>query len=389
MAEWREDFAKLVSFDSVSFRERQTADWLKERLEQMGFTVWEDRAGENYDGNAGNIFGRLDGELPGAPLLFSAHMDVVEPGKKKKTVFEPNGMIRSAGNTVLGADDIAGIIEILYGISYVIEHHIPHRAIEVVFPIGEEVYIKGSDVIDYSRLEAKEAYVLDMSGDVGVAARKAPSIISFRVEVHGKASHAGFAPEAGVHAIQIAAKAIAGLTLGHLEEGTTLNIGMVEGGVATNIVPESCVCTGEIRSFRHERALELVEEVQSIFEKAASETVAASMSGNGETTESDTIAASQNIAKITVTHEVHMEAYEVPEDAGVIKHFKEACEPLGLPGTVGDTFGGSDNNNFVQNGLEGLVLSCGMYRVHSVEEYTLEKEIEQGIALVAQLLQSK
>lgn len=372
MAGWKEDFEKLVSFDSVSFRERQTADWLCERLKQMGFTVWEDNAGESYGGNAGNVFGRLEGELPGAPILFSAHMDVVEPGTGKKAVFEPEGTIRSRGNTVLGADDIAGIIEILYGISYVQEHSIPHRAVEVVFPIGEEVYIKGSDVIDYSQLKAEEAYVLDMSGDVGVAARKAPSIISFQVEVQGRASHAGFAPEAGIHAIQVAAKAITGLTMGRLEEGTTLNIGMVEGGVATNIVPERCVCTGEIRSFRHERALELVEEVREIFEDAA---------------KADAFEGKKDAAKITVTHKVHMEAYEVPKDADIIKHFRQACGILGLPGTVVETFGGSDNNNFVKRGLEGLVLSCGMYQVHSVAEYSRTKEIERGISLVAQLLQ--
>lgn len=122
-------------------------------------------------------------------------------GKRQKSVLEKDGTIHSAGDTVLGADDISGILEILYGVQLVLDSGKPHKKIEILFTIGEELYVKGSDVFDYSKVTAKQAYVLDLSGAVGTAARRAPSIISMRAEIKGKAAHAGFEPENGIHAI--------------------------------------------------------------------------------------------------------------------------------------------------------------------------------------------
>ena len=184
-----EDFKQLVSFDSISFHERKTADWLIERLQKMGFSVEEDDAGSHYGGDTGNLYAVLDGTLPGDPVIFCAHMDVVEPRSGKKSVLEKDGTIHSAGDTVLGADDISGILEILYGVQLVIDSGKPHKKIELLFTIGEELYVKGSDVFDYSKVTAKQAYVLDLSGAVGDAARRAPSIISVRAEIRGKAAH--------------------------------------------------------------------------------------------------------------------------------------------------------------------------------------------------------
>ena len=264
-----EDFKQLVSFDSISFHERNTADWLLARLKSMGFSVEEDQAGAYYGGDTGNIFAVLDGELEGDPVIFCAHMDVVEPGSGKKSVLEKDGTIHSAGDTVLGADDISGILEILYGVQLVIDSGKPHKKIELLFTIGEELYVKGSDVFDYSKVTAKQAYVLDLSGAVGDAARRAPSIISVRAEIRGKAAHAGFEPENGIHAIFAAANAVSRLCMGHVDEETTFNIGTIQGGTATNIVPDCCVLTGEIRSYDHGKALETVRMTERIFTEEA------------------------------------------------------------------------------------------------------------------------
>lgn len=125
-----EDFKQLVSFDSISFHERNTADWLLARLKSMGFSVEEDQAGSHYGGDTGNIFAVLDGELDGDPVIFCAHMDVVEPGSGKKSVLEKDGTIHSAGDTVLGADDISGILEILYGVQLVLDSGKPHKKLK-------------------------------------------------------------------------------------------------------------------------------------------------------------------------------------------------------------------------------------------------------------------
>lgn len=360
----RDEFAELVEIDSLSFAERDMADCLKKKLLSMGFSVEEDNAGSHYNGNAGNVYGYLKGTLPGEPILLSAHMDVVEPGIGRQAVFSGDGRITSAGDTVLGADDAAGIVEILEGIRTVLENGLPHRDIEVLFPIGEELYIKGTNVFDFEKIRARDAYVLDLSGKIGTAALQAPSIISFQVTVRGKAAHAGFEPEKGIHAVALMSKAIGKIKQGHIDEKTTFNIGTVMGGVGTNIVPESCVCRGEVRSYVHTEALQCIEIMRDIFEKT--------LAGTG--------------AEFDIQTDVHMKAYKIDESDSVVRRFCEACAHMNIACKLTCTFGGSDNNNFVEHGLHGIVLSCGMYQVHSTEEYATVEDLRLGAVLVAELV---
>lgn len=360
----KNDFAQLVSYDSVSFSERNTGDWIIARLKTLGFEVEEDDAGRHYGGNCGNIYGFLKGNIPGDPILFSAHMDVVEPGIGKTAIILEDGKITSSKDTVLGADDICGILGILEGISSVLQDNRPHRDVEVLFAIGEEVYGKGAKLFDYSKIKAKDVYVLDMSGEVGSAAVQAPSIVSFDIMVKGAASHAGFAPEKGINAIAAMSALIADTVQGHIDEDTTLNIGTITGGRATNIVSELCKCSGEIRSYSHKKAMQCLENLQTSLNKLSEE----------------------RGVSVSLEKEVHLEAYRTAEDESVVIRFKKACEKLGLPGETVSTFGGSDNNIYVRQGLHGIVLSCGMFQVHSVEEYTTVDELEKCARLVAELV---
>ena len=359
-----DEFIELTQIDAVSYRERKIADVLKEKLLQLGFEVQEDQAGTAYGSSTGNLYGFLKGSLPGGAILLCAHMDTVEPGLGKHAVFHENGKITSSGDTILGADDVCGLVEILEGIRSVKEAGVPHRDIEILFAIAEELYIKGSSVFDFSKVRAKEAYVLDISGPVGSAAYKAPSLISYQVVVTGKASHAGFDPEHGVHAIAIASEAITQISQGHVDEETTCNIGLIEGGSGTNIVPEKCTVKGEIRSYSHEKATRCVEEVGNTFKKVAE----------------------KHGAESELTCEVHLIAYETAKDSVPVKRFERVSKELGLAGNLVETFGGSDNNSFAKNGIPGLVLSNGMYQAHSVNEYTTIKDLVTGAELIAGLI---
>ena len=147
-----DEFQELTAIDAPSFGERQMADRLIVKLKELGFEV---------GGNAGNLYAYLPGDLTGDPVLLSGHMDTVEPSKGKKGIIGEDGVIRSAEKAVLGADDVAGLVEILEGIRSVKEAGVPHRDIEILFAIAEELYIKGSSVFDFSKVRAKEAYVLD------------------------------------------------------------------------------------------------------------------------------------------------------------------------------------------------------------------------------------
>ncbi len=359
-----EEFKELVEIDSISFHEREMADRLTQKLTELGFEVSEDDAGSRYGGNAGNIYGFLKGELPGESILLAAHMDTVGPGIGKKAFLQDDGKIVSDGTTVLGADDVTGIVGILEGIRSVLGEGKPHRDIEVMFPIGEELYNRGSILFDFNKIKSKTAYVLDVSGPVGTAAVQAPTIISFEVDVRGKASHAGFAPEAGIHAIKIMSKGIVNLKQGHLDEETTLNIGVIKGGEATNIVPELVTCVGELRSYDHEKALSTLEYVKKTFEAIATD----------------------DGAEVEMRYEIKTKAYKIPENTFVVNHFKEACQKLGFKGKLISTFGGSDNNNFAAYGIEGIVLSCGMYQVHSTKEYSYVKDLVDIADLVKELI---
>lgn len=362
-----EEFCELVTIDAIPFKERQMADVLKKKLTELGFEVMEDNTGEQYHGSCGNVYGYLKGDLQGNPILFSAHMDTVEPGINKKPILHDDGTITSDGTTVLGADDLSGIVAILEALRVIKEKGIPHRSIEILLTFAEEVYIKGSGVFDYSVVKAREAYVLDLDGAVGTAAIKAPTLVAFSAKIIGKASHAGFAPEQGIHSIAVAAEAVTKIRQGRIDSDTTVNIGTIEGGLARNIVPELCFLQGEVRSLNHEKALAQAEEIKGIFE--------------------ETVAGYH--AKLEFTTSFGCLAYEVGEAHPVIRRFEKACQKLGYPTKLIETFGGSDNNNFLLHGITGIVLSCGMNKVHSLHEYTHVDDLERCGNIVMELMTSK
>ena len=232
-----EDFCRMVSIDSPSYGEREITDLLKDKLRDLGFEVREDRAAEVLGGSAGNIYAWLDGEKDAEPILFCSHTDTVEPSRGKKAIVHEDGTISSAGDTVLGGDDLCGVVEILEGIRHLEEEKIPHRPVEVLFTAAEEAFAKGAGAFDYEKmgLRSKEAYILDLSGPAGSAAISAPTLIGWEARIKGKASHAGFSPEKGIDAIMAAARAIEALSSGRIGDDTTMNIGTIKGGEADNI----------------------------------------------------------------------------------------------------------------------------------------------------------
>lgn len=358
------DFFELVSIDSPSYGEREITDVIRNKLQELGFEVREDGAAEKIGGNAGNLYAFLDGELGAEPILFCGHTDTVEPSRGKQAVLQEDGRITSAGDTVLGADDLCCVAEILEGVRHLKEEKLPHRPVEIILMAAEEVFGKGAKAYDYDGqgFLSKEAYVLDMSGHVGSAALQAPTMIGWKATIKGKAAHAGFAPETGMNAILAASKAVSKLAPGWIGNNTTMNVGTVTGGKANNIVPELCVVTGEVRSLDHEKAYSVIKEIRETFEENALET------------------------EVVFEIDEHLVTYHTPEDHPVVKRFKRACEKLDLPGRTTYTLGGSDNNILALHGITGIVLSCGMQQVHSTREFAQIEDLMAGAALVAELL---
>ena len=359
-----DDFIRLAAIDSVSFHEDRIAEVLKEELHIMGFEVYEDDAGTEYGSGTGNLYAVLEGDSGKPAVLLSAHMDTVEPGAGKESIVTDDGRITGTGKTVAGADDLCGIVEILEAVRILKEADVKHGTIEVLFSIAEEEYARGAKVFDYSRVISEDAYILDMSGPAGSADVKAPSIITFKADIKGKAAHAGFSPEIGINAIGVAAAAVNRIRQGRIEDDMTLNIGSISGGEADNIVPERCICSGEARGFDHSRVLEEVQKAERVFKEEAE--------GVG--------------AEIEFDYDVKIRAYQVPEDDRVCRRFVNACRRMNLKGELKATHGGSDNNVFMEKGIRGIVLACGMYNTHSTAEYASISDMKDAAELIAELI---
>ena len=360
------EFIRFTSIDSPSYGEKAISETIRQCFDPLGLLLSEDDTGKRLGGGCGNLYGFLDGDLQAEPLLFSAHMDTVEPCRSKCAAIGEDGRITSGGSTILGADDCAGIVVLLEALRTIQENGLRHRPIEVLFTVAEENYCEGASCFDFSKLRSKQAYILDLSGPVGTAAYRAPTVLSFNATVRGKSSHAGFEPEKGIHAIAAATHAVSLLSMGHADEETTLNVGTISGGIATNIVPDRCIVTGEIRSFSHGKALKLAEEVKQRFQSAAEEFG----------------------AEIDFTTRCGCVAYETPLDHPVAERFRQACEGLGLTPAMQSTFGGSDNNTLMAHGIVGLVLATAMNNCHSCEEYSDISELSRAAELTVSLMTS-
>ena len=364
-----DEFKILASFDSESYEELDISIYLVKRLKELGLEVSIDDAGKKLNENpkaTGNIYGYLKGNIKGEPILLSAHMDTVKPGKNKKVVVDGD-IIKSDGTTVLGSDDITGIITILEALEEIKDKNLDHPDIEVVFFIAEELYGKGSSVFDYSKIKSKHAYVFDLSGEIGLAAYAAPSIISFNVEVFGKSAHTGFDIEEGISAIKISSNAISKINVGRIDNNTTLNIGIINGGVGINIVPDNIIVKGEIRSYDRDFALNLINDIKNTF---------------------DVEAKSFN-SKINFDYIENIRAYNVNLNSYVVNRFKNALNDLKIEPKLIKTFGGSDNNNLNKHGIEGIVVANAMNNVHTVKEYFDINDLIRSINIAIKLITIK
>lgn len=358
-AQLKDEFLELVEIDSPSWGEQEMAERLQKKLAALGMEVGQD--------GSGNIYGYLPGELKRPSILLSAHMDTVEPSQGKQAVIEPDGTIRSAGEAVLGADCVAGLVEILQGIRLVNHSGRSHRPVEVLFSVAEETYCEGLERFDFSQIKSRESYVLDLTGPIGSAALKAPTLVSFQADIRGRAAHAGMEPEKGVNAIAIMAELLGKIPQGHIDPETTCNIGVIEGGKMINIVPELCTIRGEVRGYNHEKVMGIVADIEGLAAETAE--------GAGAVAE--------------FAYKVHIHSYATPAHAQVAARFQQSCRALGLAGELTETFGGSDQNPLSQQGIQGIVLSNGMYKMHTTEEYTTIEDLWQGSRLVASLILSE
>ncbi|MBC8591479.1 M20/M25/M40 family metallo-hydrolase [Wansuia hejianensis] len=356
-------FLEYIQIDSPTKDERKFADFLMKEMEKIGIEVYMDNAGEKVGSNSGNLIGKLKGNTDGETILFSAHMDTVSPGVGIKPQIR-DGVIYSDGTTVLGGDDKAGIAAILEAIETIKEKDIPHGDIEIVFSIFEEGGLYGAKNLDYSKLDAKLGFVLDSGGDPGQIVVQGPAQNKINAKFIGKEAHAGVAPENGISAIQIASEAISNMNLLRVDEETTANIGLINGGGPTNIVAKEVIFEAEARSLKDEKLKEQTDHMVKCCEEAAKKF--------GGEVEVEVINA--------------YGAFNVDENHDIVNKVKAACTNIGLEPYTSTTGGGSDTNILNINGITAVNLGIGEKKPHTLEEHLHIKDLENAARLALEII---
>ena len=360
-------FLELVQIDSPSKKEADVADYLEKILRPLGVEIWRDDAGEKIGGNCGNLYVRLASRESSAPaLLFSSHMDTVMPGIGVKPKLE-NGVIRSDGTTVLGADDKSGVAVIVETLRLLHESKMPHGPVEVVFDVAEEVGLLGANHVDLSRMNAKCAFVLD-SEEMDCVVHRSPSANRFYIEIDGLAAHAGMYPERGVSAIEVFADAVANMRLGRLNAESTANIGTVNGGRATNIVADKVMVTAEARSHSNEFLEDQTRHMIGEFERAVAKFT---RQLDGKVLE----------PKVTAKVKREFNAMNIALDSLPFRLASDAGKSLGIdmkPLAIG---GGTNANVYNEKGLPAVVIGCGMKDEHTTSEHIYVRDMELSTRL--------
>jgi tripeptide aminopeptidase len=356
-------FLELAGEPSPPGQERAVADQVIRYLRDCGLDPDEDGAGPTIGSTAGNVFVRLDPTSEGEPLFLCAHFDTVPPSDAIEPVVE-DGIVRNAKPTILGGDNKSAIAVMLEATRRVLSENRPHAGLELVFTPKEEVGLLGAYAFDPSRLRAKTGYVFDQAAAIGEVILGAPSSQQLDITFHGRAAHAGMFPEEGRSAIAAAARAISEMRLGRVDEETTANIGLINGGTAPNIIPEWCTLVGEARSHDDRKLAELVQEMQ------------------------DAVTFAATVAECQVETQVRRSyrAYRFKKGDLAVRLAAEALERSGFEPSYNLSGGGADANVFNERGLQCVNLANGMTDIHTPDESIAVADLEAMVEVTLALL---
>ena len=349
-ATWSADvltlFTELAALPSPPGEEREVADRVISFLRDLGLEVDEDGAGAKVGSTMGNLLCRLEATADGGtPLFLCAHLDTVPPEGPIEPVVD-DGFVRNAAGTILGADNKAAVAVMLEAVRALLSEQRPHAGIELLFTPKEEVGLLGAAAFDHQRLHARVGYVYDQAAPIGEVILGAPSAHAMQVRFHGRAAHSGMYPEEGRSAIAAAARAITDFRLGRVDEHTTANVGVIEGGTAGNIVPEWCTFLAEARSHDEGKLADLVQEML----------------------EAVTFAAELGDCEVETEVKKHYRGYRFKQDDVPVRLACEALKRSGYEPELGLSGGAADANVFNERGLACVNLANGMTDIHTADE---------------------
>ena len=366
--EWAPDvlalFVELAALPSPPGEERLVADRVLDYLGALGLEADEDDAGAEVGSTMGNIYCRLEGSGSGEPVFFCAHLDTVPPEAAIEPVVGEDEVVRNGAGTILGADDKSAVAAMLEAAARLVEERRAHAGVELLFTPKEEVGLLGAAAFDESRLAAKVGYVYDHAGPPGEIVLGAPHQQKLDVRFHGRAAHAGMYPEEGRSAIAAAARAIADLRLGRLDEETSANVGRISGGTARNVVPEWCEFAAEARSHDERKLADLIREM----------------------VETVTFAASLEECEVETQVSGLSRGYRFRRDDLAVRLAASALERVGREPAYILSGGGADANVFNERGLQCVNLANGMTDIHTPDERIAVADLHEMVVVTLALV---
>lgn len=353
-----DEFFKWVKIDSPSGKEERISAEIIKRLKKQGIKTEKDETG-----NIKAFVPASKGFEKKSCVYLAAHIDTVQPGENVKPVLK-NGKITSSSDTVLGADDKDGLTAILLAVEYVLKEKLPHPALELIFTVMEEKGTAGSAKIKKGWIKSKYGWVFDGPGKIGTIYKGAVGAAEFEVEITGRAAHAGSCPEKGINALKAAANAISRIEIGRISPNHTVNIGVLNSGVARNIVPEKAYLHGETRSNDMKTVKKSLAEIKKVFKE---ETAKAG-------------------AKINFREHIAYYPFSLPSDSVFIKKTCGILKNMGIKPAVTEIKAGTDANNFQKLGIESLIIATGRKDNHTTKESTTAKNLEKITHIAVSLI---
>jgi len=351
-------FKTLVRIDSLAYKEAKVMAYLEKELKKLGLK--SSFQGKPKEGEIGNLIATVPGQ--GKRILLNAHVDTVTPGKKIKPIQEGK-YIFSDGKTVLGADDKTGVAVILEVLRVLKEKKLKHLPLKVIFTVAEETGLVGARCLPKRAFKGEFCITLDHDRPNEIV-YKAPAQQNITAKIYGKSAHAGIHPELGLNAIKVAAVAIAKMRFGRIDKETTSNIGIIEGGKATNIIPDRVVIKGEARSHNPKKLEREIEQMKRVL----------------------TETCTKHGARVKIKVEKVYHSFEIKKSAKVVRLASDAIIKAGLKPVYKQTGGGSDANIFNAAGVPTVILGSGMHQVHTTKEYANINEIIKGAEVLLNMV---
>lgn len=352
-------FLELVNINSPSFREREIGNYVIERLRALGFKVDLQDYGKSF-----NILAFKRGDkLNTNSLLLGGHLDTIESTEGIQYSVKGN-LIKTVGDTVLGADDKSAIAEVLETLSVLEELNIPHCNLEVVLTSAEEKGLVGAKSLDYHKLRSKYGLVFDSNGTVGGIVLAAPTHDTYSMKITGKSAHAGIEPENGISAIMVSSRIISEIPDGRIDKETTANIGVIKGGSATNVVPKDTIIEGEVRSHNIETLESLKRQIFGTAKRITTK--------------------SQALIDITEQRQYH--AFKIEESDPFVQFIERVMRECQIEPYYIISGGGSDTSIFNNYGIKTLNLSSGMQQPHTTNEYIDIDDLNKASTLLLQAI---